>query len=146
MLKSILKKIYFFKSLRKAREQLKICKAMSDHEFASACKVTGENEPTAIAIRKVFADICNVPKENITPDVNFDNIFNAMKCGLLRGWDRTDFVLRLRRELKAKIILPFDVFDSFKEIDIDCIRFKDVLLLLLDKLEIKETDSGQTVG
>ncbi|MHC5082517.1 MAG: hypothetical protein ACYTET_01060 [Planctomycetota bacterium] len=126
----------------KSRELIKSAPEIEDHDFIKIIEINGDNKQLAIAIRKVFADICKVPKEHINPETNFKLILKSMRSGLLEGWDRLDFVFRLERELKIKIYLPIDFSHSFKSSDFNSLTFKDILLELLSKLEIKSPQNG----
>ncbi len=126
----------FLLNRKKARNQLLSSQRISDEDFIKALEIDCNDRRIAFSTREVFADICGIPKENITPETNFKVLVSAMKSGLLRGWDRMDFIFRLEKKLKIGIILPQDVFSSLNSIDFDCITFELVLLELLNKIEI----------
>ncbi|MHC4553633.1 MAG: hypothetical protein ACYSUT_12845 [Planctomycetota bacterium] len=68
----------------KSRELIKSAPEIEDHDFIKIIEINGDNKQLAIAIRKVFADICKVPKEHINPETNFKAKARKRLCGWRR--------------------------------------------------------------
>ena len=65
--------------------------------------VPAEDDSLVLAIRRVVAEWCGIPPDQLNAEVHTSDLHERMKSGWARGWDEAFFLMKLEEELHATL-------------------------------------------